>query len=190
MKIINYQKELQQYIILGTKKYNVYLISILSNFINYIPYKLYNTSISLQMSNFWIKYNLINNIFENIIQYNFDMIGRQLSYILKIQFKRKGSWINIRRKWPMLHLLKFGHGRPMIIKVNNTKLLRYKKHLFYHSIIISFFSLKELEKQERYIKYVRPLNSYTLRGIRTGRFNLHKRKGKISQYKHLKSKIF
>ena len=121
---------------------------------------------------------------------NLDQINDLYNYVLKIQFKRKGCWINIKRHWPNLHLMKFGHGRPMIINAGIKKIIRYKQHLFYHSIIINFNSLHDLYKHRRYIKHVRPLNEFTLRGIRTARFSLNKRKGKISQYKHLKSKIF
>lgn len=107
----------------------------------------------------------------------------------KIKFKRKGGWIRTFKNWSNPHLLKFGYGHPVLQPHYGTHRHRYKRHLSHHCIV--WAGIQPLKAQ--YIQTIvntKPFNCYTLRGIRTSRFYLLKRKGKESKYTKLKSKIF
>ncbi len=107
----------------------------------------------------------------------------------KLQFKRKGSWILIRRTFPYLILLRFGTGHPAWHNISALNLVRFKKHLAYHGIafILPPHTIPGLTS--RLVSF-KPLNCYTQRGLRAHRYCLLKRTGKESQYTQLKSKVF
>lgn len=109
---------------------------------------------------------------------------------LKLQFKRKGSWLAFHRHKPALLWYRFGFSHPLCLFTTAPRLLRFKKHLAHHGLIIHLYSQSMLNCTLAHILRPRPFNIYTRRGIRPARFWLLKRVGKESQYTHLKSKIF
>lgn len=107
----------------------------------------------------------------------------------KIKFKRKGGWIRSFKNWSTPYLFKFGFGHLTTQLGIGVYRHRHKRYLTQHCMLWSHCP----NFQSPLVKFavqVKPFNCYTLRGIRTSRFFLLKRKGKESKYTHLKSKIF
>jgi len=111
-------------------------------------------------------------------------------YLSKIQFKRKGSWINLKRLNIFSFLLKFGFGHPLLFLSQLFYAFRFKKHLFFHALLAATTNIFFFFNATNLFPAIRKFSIYTFRGIRNARYFLIKRQGKVSQYKHLKSKIF
>jgi hypothetical protein len=130
-------------------------------------------------------------ILANFIKiFNLSVWGLYYPAILKLIFKRKGSWFYIRKLWPAALTFKFGHSHFLHLRAQGCLFKRYKKHLDYHGLLISGPNVLTLQQLGKYIQGARPLNSYTKRGIYLVRSKFIKRRGKESQYTKLKSKIF
>lgn len=112
------------------------------------------------------------------------------SDILKITFKRKGGWMYIRRGWPTLLTFRFGYSHSVRASCDQLQLFRYKKYLAYHVLLVAGLLKGAHFRLGEAWRGVRPLNSYTKRGIRLSRQQLILRRGKESRYTKLKSKIF
>ncbi len=108
----------------------------------------------------------------------------------KLAFKRKGIWVNMRRLWPKLLTLKFGYGHYTRVVVPFYYYFRRKKYLKRHTLLLTSYYLSSLDVMQSLIRNYRPLNTHTKRGVRYARQFFIKRRGKESQYKKLKSKIF
>lgn len=109
---------------------------------------------------------------------------------LKISFKRKGSWMFLKRSWPRYITSKVGYSHPKRVESFNLLYSRRKKHLQRHTLTILSNSWFIVKNKAKIIINWRYFGCYTKRGIRMAREDFFKRQGKISQYKHLKSKIF
>ena len=108
----------------------------------------------------------------------------------KLKFKRKGSWMRIRRVWPSSISLKVGLGHYQRIGSLGNSAIRYKKHLRRHSIFLIGLRWREVASILKQIRSYRPMNACTKRGVRLGRQLFYRRQGKQSKYTALKSKIF
>ena len=107
----------------------------------------------------------------------------------KIKFKRKGSWIRTFKQAPSPVLLRFGYGhQTWLLNFRHFK-HRHKRYLTHHCLIWVTATHVNIPTPQRLVS-LRPMNIYSRRGIRFGRFVLKRRKGKESKYTALKSKIF
>jgi hypothetical protein len=111
-------------------------------------------------------------------------------YVDKIQFRRKGGWITIRRSWPFCISVKIGYGHPIRYFYSHFGISRFKKYLKFHNLCLIDINKLDLLYTIFKIIYLRYLNKYTWRGFKLARFLLIKKSGKESQYSKLKSKIF
>lgn len=109
---------------------------------------------------------------------------------LKITFKRKGSWMLLKRTWPRYITSKVGHSKSLKVGGEGLWYYRRKKHLQRHTLLLIGNIWLTVKNTSRIIKNWRRFGCYTKRGIRLAREIFLRRQGKISQYKHLKSKIF
>lgn len=124
-----------------------------------------------------IKYNIfIENIF-SYKQINKFLRTFEFYFFIKIKFKGKGFKIKFNKK---IKLIKFWFGRSHITfyKLRKIKLKKITKYKF----LLRNFNLPELNRIASRITYVKPVNVYTLRGIRVSRQYISKRKGKKSSY--------
>jgi ribosomal protein L6P/L9E len=98
-------------------------------------------------------------------------------FFLKIKFKGKGFKIKFNKK---LKLIKFYFGRSHItfFKLKKIKLKKITKYKF----LLKNLNFNKLKKKASEITYIKPVNVYTLRGIRLSRQHISKRKGKKSSY--------
>ena len=78
----------------------------------------------------------------------------------------------------------------MRFSAQRLRLLRYKKYLAYHVLLVTGLLAVEQAQLGIILRDVRVINPYTQRGIRLARQQMTRRRGKESQYKKLKSKIF
>ena len=108
----------------------------------------------------------------------------------KIKFKRKGSWMRLKRYWPQFVSLKVGLGHYQRINIDDMFPIRYKKHLRRHSILLLGCNWLKMGNSAKKIQSYRPMNSYTKRGIRLARQLFYRKQGKQNKYKALKSKIY
>jgi hypothetical protein len=101
----------------------------------------------------------------------------EIYFFIKIKFKGKGFKIKFNKR---LRLIKFFFGRSHITfyKLKKLKLKRLNKYKF----ILKSFNLSKLKRYASNITYIKPVNVYTLRGIRVSRQHISKRKGKKSSY--------
>jgi hypothetical protein len=98
--------------------------------------------------------------------------------------------MHIRRCWPALITLRFGYGHPVRVVYAGVRLMRHKRYLAYHLLLLIGGPQPGTANLARAVRRPRPFNAYTRRGIRLGRQALLLRRGKESQYTKLKSKIF
>lgn len=110
--------------------------------------------------------------------------------IYKVVFKRKGGWMHIRGRWPYYLTMKFGYSHPVRYVHSQLALMRHKKYLAYHMLLLIGLPLDAARVVGGLLRGVRAFNPYTKRGIRHSRQLTVLRKGKESQYTKLKSKIF
>lgn len=108
----------------------------------------------------------------------------------KLCFKRKGGWIFTRPQWPCALIYKFGYSHPLRLCLGGLRTKIYKKYLLYHILLLSGAPFRCLQNFGALIRFTRPINMYSKRGVKFGRQQFLKRKGKDSQYTKLKSKIF
>ena len=115
---------------------------------------------------------------------------REQPGIYKMVFKRKGGWMHIRGRWPYYLTMKFGYSHPVRYIHSQLALLRHKRYLAYHMLLLIGLPRDAACVVGGLLRGVRAFNPYTKRGIRHGRQLTVLRKGKESQYTKLKSKIF
>lgn len=122
--------------------------------------------------------------FENYLQLNlmFNKFNKYLKtfeiyFFIKIKFKGKGFKIKFNKR---LKLIKFYFGRSHItfFKLKRIKLKKITKYKF----MLKSLDLAKLKKKSSEITFIKPVNLYTLRGIRISRQTINKRKGKKSSY--------
>lgn len=148
---------------------NLYSINLVNNKKN-IKINLESYSIKLKFSynydnNFNIK--LLTNFIKTFENY----------FFLKIKFKGKGFKIKFNKK---LKLIKFYFGKSHItfFKLKTLKLKKITKYKF----LLKNLNFNKLKKKASEMTYIKPVNVYTLRGIRLSRQFISKRKGKKSSY--------
>lgn len=141
-----------------------------------------NNTVKLDLESYCIKIkkNKNDNIFN--LNYNFNEVNKylktfELYFFIKIKFKGKGFKIKFNKK---LKLIKFYFGRSHItfVKLKKIKLKKITKYKF----LLKSLNLAKLKKNSSKITYIKPVNLYTLRGIRMSRQLIRKRKGKKSSY--------
>lgn len=101
----------------------------------------------------------------------------EIYFFIKIKFKGKGFKIKFKKK---IKLIKFYFGRSHITfyKLKKIKIKKINKYKF----LLRSFCLSKLKQVASNITNIKPVNVYTLRGIRISRQFIYKRKGKKSSY--------
>ena len=108
---------------------------------------------------------------------------------VKVKFKRKGGWMRVFKNTYSPILLKFGYAhRIWILNYSDIK-HRYKRYLTHHCMLWITNTLTRTKTFVRAIN-VRPMDKYTMRGIRFSKFYIGRRQGKISKYRRLQNRIF
>lgn len=136
-------------------------------------------NVKIDLNTYSLKLLKINKTNNN---YNFKEINKyfktfEIFFFIKIKFKGKGFKIKFNKKFK---LIKFYFGRSHITlfkfkKINFKKVTKYK-------FILKSMNLAKLKKKSSEITFIKPVNLYTLRGIRLSRQIISKRKGKKSSY--------
>jgi len=124
-----------------------------------------------------IKINLRNykhnsDLFDKL---NFSLQRIFLSFFFKIKFTGKGYRIQSFAKKKIMNFT-FWHSHKLILSLGNTKYKRISKYKYFYEI----FNLNKLNKIKNLFKKVKPINKYTLRGLRLTRTTIVKRKGRKS----------
>jgi ribosomal protein L6P/L9E len=119
--------------------------------------------------------NYNNNL--NFKQMNKFLKTFEFYFFIKIKFKGKGFKIKFNKK---LKIIKFFFGRSHItfFKLKRIKLKRITKYKF----ILKNLNFSKLKTNSMKITKIKPVNVYTLRGIRLSKQIIRKRKGKKSSY--------
>lgn len=119
--------------------------------------------------------NFNNNL--NFKQINKFLKTFEFYFFIKIKFKGKGFKIKFNKK---IKLIKFYFGRSHItfFKLKKIKLKKITKYKF----ILKNLNLSKLKTNSIKITKIKPVNVYTLRGIRLSKQIIRKRKGKKSSY--------
>jgi len=148
---------------------NLYSVNLVNNKKN-IRINLESYSIRMKFG-----YNFDNNY--NIKLFNNFIKTFESYFFLKIKFKGKGFKIKFNKK---LKLIKFYFGRSHItfFKLKTLKLKKITKYKF----LLKNLNFNKLKKKASEMTYIKPVNVYTLRGIRLSRQFIRKRKGKKSSY--------
>lgn len=141
-----------------------------------------NDSFKLDLESYCIKIKKDINKTRLDLNYSFNRVNKYLKtfeiyFFIKIKFKGKGFKIKFNKK---LKLIKFYFGRSHItfVKLKKIKLKKITKYKF----LLKSLNLAKLKKNSSKITYIKPVNLYTLRGIRISRQFIKKRKGKKSSY--------
>lgn len=121
------------------------------------------------------KINWNNNL--NFKQINKFLKTFEFYFFIKIKFKGKGFKIKFNKK---LKLIKFYFGKSHItfFKLKRIKLKKITKYKF----ILKNLNFVKLKTNAMKITNIKPINVYTLRGIRLAKQIIRKRKGKKSSY--------
>lgn len=136
-----------------------------------------NIKINLETYSIKIKYNCnYNNNFNTKLLNNF-LKTFENYFFIKIKFKGKGFKIKFNKK---LKLIKFYFGRSHLtfFKLKKVKLKKITKYKF----LLKSLNFEKLKTKSNKITCIKPVNVYTLRGIRLSRQFISKRKGKKSSY--------
>lgn len=135
--------------------------------------------IKIDLESYSIKINLDINYNNNL---NFKQINKFLKtfevyFFIKIKFKGKGFKIKFNKK---LKIIKFYFGRSHMtfFKLKKIKLKKITKYKF----ILKNLNFTKLKTNASKITKIKPINVYTLRGIRLAKQIIRKRKGKKSSY--------
>lgn len=158
---------------------NIMKIFVYTNTTDYI-----NLLINTKLSNFTLdnhSKSLTMNVKKVLTNYNlFKKINyyinlRFLTFFTKIKFNGKGFRIQFFRKKKILNFT-FGHSHIYMIYLNNVniKKLSKAKYLLFTKNIKDVFYIKKL------VNEIKPIDFYTLRGLRTSRLKIIKRKGRKS----------
>lgn len=168
-------------IFLRNKKNNITTI-ILYNKDFTITFVCENKDFILDLESYCLKFKKELKDTYHPCNYYFNEINKYLKtfeiyFFIKIKFKGKGFKIKFNKK---LKLIKFYFGRSHITfyKLKRIKLKKITKYKF----LIKSLNLSQLNKKASGITYIKPVNLYTLRGIRVSRQIIRKRKGKKSSY--------
>ena len=166
-------------IILENKKNANNLTIILYNQLYTINLIYNKNDIRINLESYSIKIKLNYNYNNN---YNLKILNNYIKtfenyFFSKIKFKGKGFKIKFNKK---LKLIKFYFGRSHItfFKLRKIKLKRVTKYKF----ILKSLNFNKLKTKSKEITFIKPVNTYTLRGIRLSRQFIKKRKGKKSSY--------
>lgn len=166
-------------IILENKKNKNDLTIILYNNIQTITLVIDKKKIKVDLESYSIKINSYINYNNN---FNFKQINKFLKtfefyFFIKIKFKGKGFKIKFNKK---LKLIKFYFGKShiTIFKLKKIKLKKITKYKF----ILKNLNFMKLKTNAMKITKIKPVNVYTLRGIRLSKQIIRKRKGKKSSY--------
>jgi len=166
-------------IILENKKNNNDLTIILYNKLYSITLVNAKKKIKIDLESYSIKIDTNINWNNNL---NFKQINKffktfELYFFIKIKFKGKGFKIKFNKK---LKIIKFFFGRShiTIFKLKKIKLKKITKYKF----ILKNLNFVKLKTNAMKITKIKPLNVYTLRGLRLAKQIIQKRKGKKSSY--------
>lgn len=135
------------------------------------------TKIDLESYSIKIKFNFNYDNNYNVKLFNNFIKTFENYFFLKIKFKGKGFKIKFNKK---LKLIKFYFGKSHItfFKLKKIKLKKITKYKF----MLKNLNFSKLKKKASEMTYIKPVNVYTLRGIRLSRQFISKRKGKKSSY--------
>lgn len=129
-------------------------------------------SYSIQINNL-INYN--NNL--NFKQINKFIKTFEFYFFIKIKFKGKGFKIKFNKKLKIIKFY-FGKSHMTFFKLKKIKLKKITKYKF----ILKNLNFWKLKTNALKITKIKPVNVYTLRGIRLSKQMISKRKGKKSSY--------
>lgn len=153
-------------IILYNKLYSITLVN------NKKKIKIDLESYSIKINND-INYN--NNL--NFKQMNKFFKTFELYFFIKIKFKGKGFKIKFNKKLKIIKFY-FGKSHMTFFKLKRIKLKKITKYKF----ILKNLNFVKLKTNATKITKIKPVNVYTLRGIRLSKQTIKKRKGKKSSY--------
>lgn len=166
-------------IILENKKNNNDLTIILYNKLYSITLVNNKKKIRIDLESYSIRINSGVSYTNNL---NFKQINKFLKtfefyFFIKIKFKGKGFKIKFNKK---LKIIKFFFGKSHItfFKLKKIKLKKITKYKF----ILKNLNFNKLKTNASKITKIKPMNVYTLRGIRLSKQIIKKRKGKKSSY--------
>jgi len=166
-------------ILLENKKNNKDLTIILYNKLYSITLVIDKKKIKIDLESYSIKINTNINYNNNL---NFKQINKffktfEFYFFIKIKFKGKGFKIKFNKK---LKIIKFYFGKSHItlFKLRKIKLKKITKYKF----ILKNLNFMKLKTNATKITKIKPINVYTLRGIRLSKQIIRKRKGKKSSY--------
>lgn len=107
--------------------------------------------------------------------FNFYLKNLFISFFFKIKFNGKGFRIQSFSKKKIMNFT-FGYSHMYMLYINKTKYKRINKYKY-------FFVMKELNAINYFknlFRKIKPINKYTLRGLRISRTTIVKRKGRKS----------
>ena len=133
--------------------------------------------IKINLESYSILINKINSSDNEKNNLHFKQINKFLKtfefyFFIKIKFKGKGFKIKFNKK---LKIIKFFFGRSHLTLFKLKKITKYK-------FILKSLNFWKLKTNAIKITKIKPINVYTLRGIRLSNQSISKRKGKKSSY--------
>lgn len=120
-------------------------------------------------------YNFKNNLTKNVLENYIKLLNTY--FFIKIKFKGKGYKIKIFKKKKILSLY-FNKSHINLFKLIHIYIKKINKYKF----LLKSNNIYNLKKLSKLIIHVRPLNIYTLRGLRISKQIVLKRKGKKNAY--------
>lgn len=182
MKLITYSLNIPlifDIIVMENKKNKNDLTIILYNNVYLLNLIFKKKNIKIDLESYCLKFkhsaNGDNNV--NFKRANTFLKTFESYFFVKIKFKGKGFKIKFNKK---LKLIKFYFGRSHMtfFKLNKIKLKKVTKYKF----VLKGLNFSKLKRKSSEITWIKPVNVYTLRGIRLSKQIIRKRKGKKSSY--------
>lgn len=166
-------------IVLENKKNNNDLTIILYNKLYSITLINNKKKIKIDLESYSIKIDSGISYTNNL---NFKQINKffktfEFYFFIKIKFKGKGFKIKFNKKLKIIKFF-FGKSHMTFFKLKRIKLKKITKYKF----ILKNLNFNKLKTNASKITRIKPMNVYTLRGIRLSKQIIKKRKGKKSSY--------
>lgn len=124
-----------------------------------------------------IMFNDINNLDNKLItkEFNFFLKNLFINFFFKIKFNGKGFRIQSFSKKKIMNFT-FGYSHIYMLYLNQTFYKRINKYKYFFKMN----NLNSLNYFKNLFRKIKPINKYTLRGLRISRTTIVKRKGRKS----------
>lgn len=157
---------------------NIYIYNKTKNIKLFYNQNINPTKYDKNTNSFFIEKKILNNKNNKLSKFIESFLTSWDVYFFnKIKFKGKGFRIRFFKKTKFMKFF-FGRSHKTFVILKNIKMRKINKYKF----ILKSIKKDKIKKDSYMITKIKPINFYTLRGLRNSRQIIYKRKGKKGTY--------